>query len=108
MGLTAFAAEESADRQVKANNKAADSTKESTDAKVAQLDREIKMAKAAGKDVTELELKKQETLIQGSKNLLSLARSTYAELDAIRKNGKSKLTEDQMKEFYIHILIMLY
>lgn len=99
MGLTAFAAEESADRQVKANNKAADSTKESTDAKVAQLDREIKMAKAAGKDVTELEIKKQETLIQGSKNLLSLARSTYAELDKIRKDGKTKLTDEQMKEF---------
>lgn len=99
LGLTAFAAEESADRQVAANNKAAESTKESTDLKVAQYDREIKLAKAAGKDVTELEIKKQEALIKGSKDLLTLARSTYAELDAIRKNGKSKLTDDQMKEF---------
>lgn len=99
LGLTAFAAEESADRQVAANKRVAESSKEVTDSKIAQLDREIKLSKAAGKDVTELEIKKQEVLKKGSEDLLKLARSTYAELDAIRKNGKSKLTEDQMKEF---------
>lgn len=99
MGITAFAAEESADRQVAANKRVAESSKEVTDSKVAQLDREIKLSKAAGKDVTELELKKQDVLKKGSEDLLKLARSTYAELDAIRKNGKSKLTEDQQKEF---------
>lgn len=98
MGITAFAAEESADRQVAANEKIAKSSKEVTDNKVAQLDREIKLYKAAGKDATELELKKQDMLVEGSKKQLNIARSTYAELDALRKNEKSVLTDDQKKK----------
>lgn len=98
MGITAFAAEESADRQVVANEKIAKSSKEVTDNKVAQLDREIKLYKAAGKDTTDLELKKQNMLVEGSKKQLNIARSTYAELDALRKNEKSVLTDDQKKK----------
>jgi hypothetical protein len=99
MGLTAFAAEESADRQVAANNKIAASSKEVTNNRVAAIDREIKLAKAAGKETEDLEKKKQDIIIQGSQDQLKTARSTYAELDAINKNGKSKLTEDQLKQF---------
>lgn len=98
LGLTAFAAEESADRQVAANEKIAASSKEATNNRIAAIDREIKLARAAGKETADLEKKKQDVIIQGSKDQLATARSTYAELDALNKNGKSKLTEDQIKQ----------
>ena len=98
LGITGFAAEESANKQVVANKKASASNKEATDNAVKGIEREIKLRQAAGKDVTDLELKKQDTLIKGSENELKSARSTFANLDAIRQAGKQKLTEDQQKD----------
>lgn len=98
MGITAFAAEDSANRQIAASKKASAANKEATDNAIKSIDREIKLRQAAGKDTTDLELKKQDTLIKGSKNELATARETYAELDNLRKGGKVKLNEDQQKE----------
>ena len=84
IGLTTFAAEESAQAQV-------DAAKKSQAAVEERYDAEKRLAKAAGKDVSEIELQKQEALRETLNQQIE-GLETIQEL-----NGK--LTEDQQKEY---------
>jgi len=84
IGLTSFAAEEAAEKQIAAGKKAQAATEERYDA-------EKRLAKAAGKDVEDIELKKQE----------ALRETINQQIDGLNKlkelNGK--FSDDQKKEY---------
>lgn len=84
IGLTTFAAEESAQAQI-------DAAKKSQTAVEERYNAEKRLAKAAGKDVSEIELQKQEALRETLNQQIE-GLETIQEL-----NGK--LTEDQQKEY---------
>lgn len=81
LGLTSFAADENAERMAKANEKVAESSKKRSEAVGAQYDHEINMAKASGKDTTQLELDK----------------SRAQEKEAIKRKQAAKKALDAMK-----------
>jgi hypothetical protein len=98
LGLTAYAAEENADRTAAANEKVSKSSKERTASMTADLGREIAEAKAAGKDTTKLEEEKSNVQIKEADNRRATA---YTALAAQRKLGKDadlKKIEDLKKQ----------
>jgi len=83
IGLTAFAAEEAAERIRNANEKQAESIQRRYDA-------EIEYAKAAGKETTDLEIKKQKAILESNKvAILAIER---------RRAAEGELSEDEQKE----------
>lgn len=84
IGISSFAADEAAERQSAA-------AKKTSDALLERYDDEIKYAKAAGKSVYELELKKREAVFETLKQQL-IALSVTA-------GGVAKFTEEQKKSY---------
>jgi len=62
LGLTSYAADENADRMVKANEKITESSKKRTELLGENYDQEIAMAKISGQDTTQLELDKSRSI----------------------------------------------
>jgi hypothetical protein len=104
LGLTSYAAEENARKMEKANEKAFKSSEKRTEAISDQYDIEIARAKAAGKDTTDLELKKSKAISDAAKKRLGDARKEYAELKGLsdkdsieRRKALRKRIEDENK-----------
>jgi hypothetical protein len=104
IGLTSYAAEENARTMEKANEKAFKSSEKRTAAISDQYDIEIAKAKAAGKDTTDLELKKSKAITDAAKKRLGDARSEYAELKGLsdkdsieRRKALRKRIEEENK-----------
>lgn len=104
LGLTSYAAEENARKMEKANEKAFKSSEKRAEAISDSYDIEIAKAKAAGKDTTDLELKKSKATTDAAKKRLSAAREEYADLkklndkDSIeRKKALRKRIEEENK-----------
>jgi hypothetical protein len=104
LGLTSYAAEENARKMEKANEKAFKSSEKRTEAISDQYDIEIARAKAAGKDTTDLELKKSKAISDAAKKRLADARKEYAELKGLsdkdsieRRKALRKRIEDENK-----------
>jgi hypothetical protein len=83
MGITGDSAEESAQRQIDASKKLQKETE-------TRYDTEIKYARAAGKDVFELEIKKRDAVYETLKQQL---RALYA-----LKGANKEFTDDQKKQ----------
>jgi len=83
LGISSFAADEAADKQIAA-------AKKTEAAVVSRYDKEIKLAQAAGKDTLELEKKKQEAV-------LSSARTQVKALEAVYR-AQGKLSDEQVKQ----------
>lgn len=98
MGLTAFAAEESADRQIAATERTSKSIKNTTDKNIAQLDREIARRKANGEDVTKLELKKQQEIENGARAEINNQKKKITELENFKKKNDGKLSKEKQDE----------
>ena len=115
LGLTSFAAEDNAERTIAAAKATEAATTERYDA-------EIKMAKAAGKDVTEIEIKKQQAIIDSTRiqfealkavaaatgevtpeqmekvaALGKVVKDAQLEIDVIRTTAETKANEDAKK-----------
>ena len=104
LGLTSYAAEENARTMEKANEKAFKSSEKRTEAISDQYDIEIARAKAAGKDTTDLELKKSKAITDAAKKRVADARKEYAELKGLsdkdsieRRKALRKRIEDENK-----------
>jgi hypothetical protein len=104
LGLTSYAAEENARKMEKANEKAFKSSEKRTEAISDQYDIEIARAKAAGKDTTDLELKKSKAITDAAKKRVADARKEYAELKGLsdkdsieRRKALRKRIEDENK-----------
>jgi len=104
LGLTSYAAEENARKMEKANEKAFKSSEKRTEAISDQYDIEIARAKAAGKDTTDLELKKSKAISDAAKKRLGDARKEYAELKGLsdkdsieRRKALRKRIEEENK-----------
>jgi hypothetical protein len=104
LGLTSYAAEENARKMEKANEKAFKSSEKRTEAISDQYDIEIAKAKAAGKDTTDLELKKSKAISDAAKKRLGDARKEYAELKGLsdkdsieRRKALRKRIEEENK-----------
>ena len=82
LGITSFAADELAEKQIE-NNKAVGASNQT------RYDDEIALAKAAGKNVTELEKKKQQDIIDTAKAEYEIIKATAA--------AKGEVTDEQMK-----------
>ena len=83
LGLTNFAVEDNAEKTIEAAKSMQEATTE-------RYDSEIKMAKAAGKDTLELEIKKQEAIIASTKLQFEAIKAVAA------ANGE--VTEEQVKK----------
>ena len=104
LNLTSYGAEENARTMEKANEKAFKSSEKRTEAISDQYDIEIARAKAAGKDTTDLELKKSKAISDAAKKRLGDARKEYAELKGLsdkdsieRRKALRKRIEDENK-----------
>jgi hypothetical protein len=104
LGLTSYAAEENARKMEKANEKAFKSSEKRTAAISDQYDIEIAKANAAGKDTTDLELKKSKAITDAAKKRVADARKEYAELKGLsdkdsieRRKALRKRIEDENK-----------
>lgn len=64
LGLTAHAAEESAQRQIEASEKTLESLERTSERKIDAMDHEIRLAKIQGKDVAIAEAQKQKYIIE--------------------------------------------
>jgi hypothetical protein len=98
LGLTAFAAEENAEKTAAANEKVTASSNERTARVTADLGREIAEAKAAGEDTTKLEEKLSNTKIKEANKRKQSAKEA---LDAQKKLGDDadlKKIEDLKKQ----------
>jgi hypothetical protein len=98
LGLTAFAAEENAEKTLAANEKVTASSNERTARLTADLGREIAEAKAAGEDTTKLEEKLSNTKIKEANKRKQSAKEA---LDAQKKLGDDadlKKIEDLKKQ----------
>jgi hypothetical protein len=115
LGITNFAVEENAEKTIEAAKSMQTATTERYDA-------EIKLAKAAGKDVTELEIKKQQAIIDSTKlqfeaikavavangevtdeqakgitALGTVIKNAQLEIDVLRTTAETKANEDAKK-----------
>jgi hypothetical protein len=104
LGLTSYAAEENARKMEKANEKAFKSSEKRVAAISDSYDIEIAKAKAAGKDTTDLELKKSKSISDAAKKRLGDARKEYAELKGLsdkdsieRRKALKKRIEEENK-----------
>ena len=97
LGITSFEMEENADRTVAANEKKIASNEKVT----ASVDKEyafqIALAKANGQDVTELQIKQLQFDETQAKERQKIASDNIATIDKLEKEGKGKLTQDQIK-----------
>lgn len=94
LGLTSFAADEAADKHIKANEKMAKSYKDRSDAMELQFDREIRLAKISGQETENLEIEKQKSIKKYSKEQIDTYRDS---IDTI-KDKMSRSTREQKKE----------
>jgi hypothetical protein len=104
IGLTSYAAEENARTMEKANEKAFKSSEKRVAAISDSYDIEIAKAKAAGKDTTDLELKKSKSISDAAKKRLADARDEYAQLKGLsdkdsieRRKALRKRIEEENK-----------
>lgn len=93
LGLTSYAEEDKASRTAAAQEQIAESYAKKRDAVVDSYDHEIRMAKIAGKDTTELERQKQYAIIQTSE---AQAEALKAQIISMRAAGT--LTAEKAKE----------
>lgn len=93
LGLTSYAEEDKASRTAAAQEKIAESYAKKRNAVVDSYDHEIRMAKIAGKDTTELERQKQYAIIQTSE---AQAEALKAQIISMRAAGT--LTAEKAKE----------
>jgi L-fucose mutarotase/ribose pyranase (RbsD/FucU family) len=93
LGLTSYAEEDAAARTAAAQEQIAESYAKKRDAVVDSYDHEIRMAKIAGKDTTELERQKQYAIIQTSE---AQAEALKAQIISMRAAGT--LTAEKAKE----------
>jgi hypothetical protein len=94
LGLTSFAADEAAEKHIKANQKLADSYTKREAVVTDALDKEIRLAKINGQDVTDLEVEKQQKLAFYANKRLETNKDSLAELTAQMKRS----TREQRKE----------
>jgi len=93
LGLTSFAAEEAADKQAKAQEKVAASYEDKRKKLTTAYDQEIALAQIAGETTFDIERKKQNAIIETSRQQY---KALEAQRDALRASGK--LTAEQSKE----------
>jgi hypothetical protein len=94
LGLTSFAADEAAEKHIKANQKLADSYTKREAVVTDALDKEIRLAKINGQDVTDLEVEKQQKLAFYANKRLETNKDSLTELTAQMKRS----TKEQRKE----------
>lgn len=99
LGLTSFAAEESAERQAKAQEKVAQAYADKQKKITTAYDQEIRLAQISGEKTFDLERKKQVAIIETSR---AQYRALEAQRDALRAAGlltaeESKKINDQMR-----------
>lgn len=95
LGLTDYAAEDSAAKQSAAMEKKANAYEKTSKKIQFYLDEEIKLAKIAGKDTTELEIKKQESIRETAKVRLEALRAKLAE-----NNLTKAMDAEELKALY--------
>jgi hypothetical protein len=93
LGLTSFAAEEAAEKQAKAQEKVAASYEDKRKKLTTAYDQEIALAQIAGETTFDIERKKQNAIIETSRQQY---KALEAQRDALRASGK--LTAEQSKE----------
>jgi hypothetical protein len=93
MGLTAFAAEEAAEKQVAAQEKVAKSYEDKRDKLVDAYDQEIRLAKIAGEDTTKIEREKQQAIIKTSEGQLAALNTQIIAMRAAGNLTKEKADE---------------
>jgi hypothetical protein len=93
MGLTSFAAEDSARRQAAAQEQIAAAHAAKQEKVVDAYDHEIRMAKIAGKDTVDMERQKQHAIIQTSR---AQYEALGAQMEALRASGD--LTKEKADE----------
>jgi hypothetical protein len=98
LGLTAYAAEENAERTLAANEKVSASSKERTARITADLGREIAEAKAAGEDTTKLEEQKSNVQIKEANNRKKTAQEALDGQKALGDKADLKKIEDLKKQ----------
>ena len=98
LGLTAYAAEENAERTLAANEKVKKSSEERTARVTADLGREIAEAKAAGKDTTKLEEEKSNVQIKEANVRKAEAKIALDGQKALGDKADLKKIEDLKKQ----------
>ena len=98
LGLTAFAAEENAERTAEANKKVTESSKEREKIVLNGLQREINEAKAAGEDTTKLEKEITNTKIREANTRKKTAKDAYDAEKALKDKADAKKLEDLKKQ----------
>jgi hypothetical protein len=93
LGLTSFAAEEAAEKQAKAQEKVAASYEDKRKKLTTAYDQEIVLANIAGENTSELERKKQQAIIETSRQQY---KALAAQRDALQAAGV--LTAEQSKQ----------
>jgi hypothetical protein len=93
LGLTSFAAEEAAERQAAAQEKVAAAYEDKRKKITTAYDQEIVLANIAGENTSDLERKKQQAIIETSRQQY---KALEAQRDALRAAGK--LTAEQSKQ----------
>jgi len=93
IGLTSFAAEDAARRQVAAQEKIAKAYEDKQERVTDAYDQEIRLANIAGKDTTELELEKQRAIIETSRLQYEALQN---QMNALRASGD--LTKEKADE----------
>jgi hypothetical protein len=93
LGLTSFAAEESASRQAAAQEKVAASYEKKRDKLVDAYDQEIRLAKIAGEDTTKIEREKQQAIIKTSEGQLEALNTQIIAMRAAGDLTKEKADE---------------
>jgi hypothetical protein len=93
LGLTSFAAEEAAERQAAAQEKVSAAYEDKRKKLTTAYDQEIVLANIAGENTSELERKKQQAIIETSRQQY---KALEAQRDALRAAGK--LTAEQSKQ----------
>jgi hypothetical protein len=98
LGLTSFAAEDNAQRMMKANEQISESSKKRTERLNAQYDHEINMAKIAGKDTTDLELKKSKEIDKEAKRRKEAAKDALRALRKLDDEDNNQKIKDLRKQ----------
>jgi hypothetical protein len=94
LGLTAYAAEENAEKIGKANEKIQESSQKRSEKLGSAYDFEISKAKATGKETTQLEIAKSKALEVESKNRIN---NNQRELNALKKVASEDNAEKRKK-----------
>ena len=98
LGITAFAAEENAERTLAANEKVTKSSEDRAARLTADLGREIAEAKAAGEDTTKLEEKLSNTKIKEANNRKKSAKEALDAQKVLGDKADAKKIEDLTKQ----------